>query len=1052
MVDSSGASNFPVTNEKAQNSTWMSSLARATNGVKTRATCVEDLEGLAEMFATPPTVHVSSKDISKQQKGSNWLSSLAKATKAPRKRGIPVEDFEGVAEMFATPPSTLVVTPRNTTEGEGDTSSPDEPELHMAESLKPSKTPSLRSFGKDAEFVEIVTPIQSSRTPSLRSGNKQTIKTAVTPEVMLEMKEVLLPQKTPSLRSSVKDAVTIQVVTPLQPSRTPSLRSAKQQSSVFCSESPEVEMEVVQPIAPSKTPSMRSSAQVKAVSTNDVKKPSASDRKSLGLKGLARLMKSPKENNAVENAEDFFAPNMFASPKPQPKRYSRKSEGLQGVARLLRTPHVKNEEAAVHTEKAVASPNFVGLRMLMRTPKASEKPVDPEEHFSSELFASPAEDSSQDAAETAGHDGCDKKQDVPVINLISPESQEETVKRSEGIDSEAVPRVKRAKRKAPEELTKPAPKRVRTTRAAVKQSDEGKTETRSIAKAAHKKTTTRSKKSTEASVQNTPKPLVFKRTQLDPIIEVMSPLPSFDHAVEIADSPALVEPDVAEKASNGRSAKKATEAKVQSKEALRSSRRGNRAKAKVESSEESSGEEVAEKRAATRSRTSGKGQEKSSSNGGTQKAGVKITEKNGGKTRATRGTQLKEAPSQNVPLPSKTRASRNKRVEVEDKDVNNGVTEETGNNPPSQNVPLPSKTRASRNKRVEDEDKDVNSGVTEETVNNPPSQNVPLPSKTRASRNKKAKVAEVEDKDVNSGVTEGTVNNPPSQNVPLPSKTRASRNKKAKVAEVEDKDVNSGVTEGTVNNPPSQNVPLPSKTRASRNKKAEVAEAEDKDVNSGVTEETVNNPITRRSRRAAKTTEECVPVMAEKKTTRSQKTHEKKEETPQVRCNRSRRGAVNESKTVDEEKLPQTSQPKQSKKESVEKLDEKVKSKEIEARAEHRSTRRKRGNPAEKAVPESSTASLHENENVQSDNSAKKPRAKREPKGKTPEEPKKPRSTRNAKPAKTEVEVEVEQPTRSTRGAKRHLHEEDAVLAAPEAKRTRSSVQAPQTRSLRSRK
>lgn len=721
MVDSVGVLNSPETNENAPQSTWMSSLARATNGVKARAKPVEDLEGLVEMFATPPMVDIS-KDTSKQQKGSNWLSSLAKATKAPRKRGMAVEDFEGVPEMFATPPSISVATPRTTTEDEL-TSSPEEQDLNLTESLKLSKTPSLRSFGEDTEFVQIVTPIHSSHTPSLRSINAQTIKSAVTPEVLLEMKEALMTQKTPSLRSLAKDAVTVEVVTPLQPSRTPSLRSAMQQTSVFSSESPDIKMEVIKPIAPTKTPSIRSSDQVKAVSAVNVKKPSTSDRKSLGLQGLARLMKVPKEKNAVENVEDFFAPSVFASPKPEPKRYSRKSEGLQGVARLLRTPGDMGEGAAVEspkfdgikkmmrTEKAVASPNFVGLRALMQTPKDSKRAVDLEEHFISDLFLLPVEDSFQDTVQSVVQGECDKEQDVRAINLNSPESEEKTAEASEDVSSETVQRVTRAKRKPLEKLPEPVPKRGRTTRAAAKQSSESKKSPSNL-KVVQRKTTTRSKKSSAASLPSTPKPLEFKRTQLDPIIEVLSPLPATDQTVEVAASPTLVEPEATEKAFTRGGAEETTDFKAQQTEPSRCSRRGIRAKARVDSSsEECSGGEVAEKRVATKRRTRAKVEEDSgSSSVDVQKADVE-TGKSGGKGRATRSFQLKEAPSQNVKLPRTTRSGRNRRAEVaevEDKVVIGDAADETINNSTT--------TRSRRKARTTEESASVMSE--EESVRN----------------------------------------------------------------------------------------------------------------------------------------------------------------------------------------------------------------------------------------------------------------------------------------------------------------------------------------------
>ena len=765
IIDSVQSS--PVTNENAANSTWMSSLARATNGVKARATPVEDLEGLAEMFATPPMVVLSKKDVSKQEKGNSWLSSLAKATKAPRKRGMAVEDFEGVPEMFATPPSISVAAPNTATEDEL-TLSPDERDLNLTESLKPSKTPSLRSFGEETEFVQIVTPINSSRTPSLRSSNSQTVKSAVTPEVLLEMKEAIMTRKTPSLRSSANDAVTMQVVTPLQSSRTPSLRSAKRQTSIFSSESPDIKMDVVQPKVPTKTPSMRSSAQVKTVSAKKVEKPSATDRKSLGLQGLARLMKVPKDNNAVENVEDFFAPGVFASPKLQPKRYSRKSEGLQGVARLLRTPGDIGEEAIVEspkfvgikqmmrTEKAVVSPNFVGLRTLMQTPKSSERAVEPEEHFVSDLFLPPVEDSSRDTTPTVGQGGCDKEQDVRTINFISSEFQEKTAEASEDVSSETVPKVTRAKRKATEKLPEPVPKRGRSTRAAAKQGSEGKTETRSNPKVVQRKITTRSKKSSAASLPNTPKPMAFKRTQLDPIIEVLSPLPSIHQTVVVAASLTLLGPGAVEKAPTQGGAEETTEFKAQQKEPSRSSRRGIRVKARTDSSsEECGGDEVAEKREGTKRRLKAKVEENCGSSSDVQKA-EEETRKSGSKATATRG-------SQHVAGPRTTRSGRNRRAEVagvEDKAVNSEAAEETIDNSTTmrsrrkartteESASVASEEKGTGSEKVQEKDAEAtnvrNTRSRKAVGKNKPVDEDKLPQNSRAKRSKKESVVKTDE-------------------------------------------------------------------------------------------------------------------------------------------------------------------------------------------------------------------------------------------------------------------------------------------------------------------
>ena len=692
----------------------MSSLARATNGVKTRAMPVENLEGLSEMFTTPPAIQMTSNNFPGKKHSGNWLSSLAKATNGSRKRGVPVEDLQGVPEMFSTPPSAnarsdcnrrssikslpstdeeamleiMNVAPLETLQVRADAVSPDIPMLHVTESLEPTKTPSLRSSGKDTTQIEIVSPIKNSCTPSLRSGKMQTAKSAVTPPAMIEIGEVLKPSKTPSLRNSAEDTVIVQVVTPVQPSRTPSLRSARTQSCIQNSECSGLELEIVQPIAPSRTPSMRSSAETKAVLRKSIGNPTE-DPKSLGLQGLTRLMRSPKESSSAESVENFFVPNMFASPKPQPKRYSRKSEGLQGVARLLRTPVAENDLTAespklhgiksmMQPEKSPASPYFVGLKTLMKTPKTRERHVDPEEYFSAELFTSPVQDSSQDTSQSAARGRKDKKRSVAVIEPTSSMAEVTTAERSGNIVSETLPRTTRSKRKAPEESLEPVPKRVRRTRATVRQQDEGKTETQSNSKAVQKKTAVKSQKKKTAATQDTPKPFVFKRTKLDPIIEVQSPLASFGDAIEITTTSSLYE--VAEKASNeDRKAGNVPKTRKQSSAPLRSSRRGNRCIAPAETPVEEFTSEKVPSSKKTESVT-----EDSTSTGDSQKAPVKTPEPKGERKRATRNTKANKISLNTMAPPIKTRMTRNQRAEIADLEeevVNCGFIEEAVNNP-----------------------------------------------------------------------------------------------------------------------------------------------------------------------------------------------------------------------------------------------------------------------------------------------------------------------------------------------------------------------------------
>lgn len=611
----------------------MSSLARAAaNGVKTRAIPEDDLQGVAEMFQTPPTVQINKESSSKVQKAGNWLSSLAKATNGPRRRGTPVEDLVGVPEMFATPPCVNKL--EKTSDESAVTESPGEQELNMIAALKPTTTPSLRRSETDKAAVKVATLVH---TP---------------PQAVLEIVQPLALSKTPSLRHAPQEVMSLQVVPPVQVSRTPSLRSAKKQSSVLTNESPDLHLEVsVPPKEPGTTRSMRSSDDVKVVLRKSVGNP-RNNRQSLGLQGLKRLMTSPKQNNAVENCEELFVPGMFASPKPQPKRYSRKSEGLHGVARLLGTPDNKDNTAATMSPKLdgikammqakeLTSPNFVGLRVLMKTPKSAGT-VDPEEHFSSEIFASSEGDSSRTIS-------------VPVNDLTSPEGQESAVNKN--VDSTA--RTTRAKRSAPKGLTAPLPKRARRTRSTANQQDEDKLETSSIPKLTQNKTTSRSKKNPAVTAQTTPKPFVFKRTHLDPIIEVPSPLSSFNNSIKSNTSSSWISTEEDKTSQGQRRTRRTTQTNTETMPPLqRSAVRGKRAQSETVVSSESIRVDVRKNRSAKK---------------GNQKVGgkdvgaeVEVEQPKVVKTRSTRSSQVQEAPSldctslvdKEVPSTGKTSATR----------------------------------------------------------------------------------------------------------------------------------------------------------------------------------------------------------------------------------------------------------------------------------------------------------------------------------------------------------------------------------------------------------
>lgn len=462
--------------------------------------------------------------------------------------------------MFFTPPCDIrrvesIEDPPNSV-------SPSDEELPMEEALIPTKTPSLRRPGKDTIAATLVN---------------------TTPQESLELVQPVALSRTPSLRHSVKDVVSINMVPPIQVSRTPSLRSDMIPASVLSSQVVETEQSNFQTsIEPSKTPSLRSSDDVQTVL-----------RKSIGnsRKRIENARKSTKHNNAVENCEDFFVPNMFASPKPQPKRYSRKSEGLQGVARLLRTP--EDKEKAIMSPKLdgikemmnvrdLKSPNFVGLRVLMKTPKSSSSVDDEEQYFNSELFD--AKTVEEDRSQLS-----DDSTDVTVtfeqvIDLTSPENKMSEANQLVDVDVRPLVGITRAKRSAPQDLTEPLPKRSRRTRLA---------NTRNVfshPKAVVKKQTSRQKGKSVAVAQTTPEPFVFKRTQLDPIIEVPSPVRSIS----------ISSPEDDQASHSQIRTRSGNKMETEAIPPLKSSLPGNYVSSQTESSFDSSTEEITKTRSGTR--------------------------------------------------------------------------------------------------------------------------------------------------------------------------------------------------------------------------------------------------------------------------------------------------------------------------------------------------------------------------------------------------------------------------------------------------------------------
>ena len=952
----------------------MSSLARAANGVKTRATPMEDLQGVAEMFQTPPTAQINGESSSKVQKTGNWLSSLAKAANGPRRRGTPVEDLVGVSEMFATPPCVNKL--EKTSDDSTFTESPGERELNMIAALKPSTTPSLRRSEKDNAAVKVATLVH---TPP--------------PQAILEIVQPLALSKTPSLRHSAQEVMSLQVVSPVQVSRTPSLRSAKKQSSVLTNESPDLHLEFsVPPIEPSKTPSMRSSDDVKVVLRKSIGNP-RNNRQSLGLQGLKRLLKSPKQNNAADNCEELFVPGLFASPKPQPKRYSSKSEGLQGVPRLLGSPDNKDKTVATTSPKLdgikammqakdITSPNFVGLRVLMKTPKSSGT-VDPEEHFSPELFASTEGDSSSE------RDHSSQMISIPVIDLTSPESQESAVNKN--VDSTA--RITRGKRNVPKDLTAPHPKRARRTRSTDDHQDEGKLETCSKPKLTQKKTTSRNKSNPAIIAQTTPKPFVFKRTQLDPIIEVPSPSFSFN-----APSPLITAEE--DKTWQGqRRTRSTTQVNTETKPPLqRYTGRGKCAQSETLFSSGSVGVDARKTRSVKKGNQTVRGKDAG--------AEEEVEQPKMVKTRSTRSSQVQKAPSlnctslvdQEVPSVGETirvDVRKNRSVKKGDQTVGSkdvGAGEEV-------EQPKMVKTRSTRSSQVQKAPSlDCTSLVDQEV----PSVGETIRVDVRKNRSVKKGDQTVGSKDVGAAAE---------VEQPKMVKTRSTRS--SQVQEAPSLDCTSLFD---------QEVPSAGKTRATRSHNTEGSHAE-----KHVDKSTITN-APRRSRRGTKTVEEDVTVSKDTKSTRN--TRGKELELSPLSRVPPRKTRTNHALEEDAKVQPDSCILEETK------STRNTRRRNTVVKSEDCNTRIARSSRGAKIAPE-------EDKKVHQERSAATVPPKRQMKGKASSEPKKARSTGNAKPEEEEGKITL----LTTRGTKRRLEEDTAISPVPEPKRTTRSSTRIQTRS-----
>ena len=695
--------NAEGSSKKKNSGNWLSSLAKATHGPRRRGIPVVDLVGISEMFATPPPVNrikpstptegsalTASSDEQELQ-----MTAALEPTKTPSLRKPASSDEQELQMTAALEPTetpslrkpassdeqelqmTAALEPTETPSLRKPASS-DEQELQMTAALEPTKTPSLRKprssdeqelqitaaleptktpslrnpASSDEQELQMTAALEPSKTPSLRKPAKTPVPT--TPLASLQVVLPLILSKTPSLRSAAQELVSIQAVPPVGISRTPSLRSAKKQLSVVTDECPDQQqMEFVPPIEPSKTPSIRSSDGVRAISRRGVRNPG--NQKSLGLAELKGLKKSPKQRHASENYEDLFVPSIFASPKPQPNCYSRQSEGLHGVAR---TPNDKEVVAATASPKLdgikemmqakdSTSPNFVGLRILMKSPKPSEI-FDPEDYFASDLFASPEGAS------------CPEKDSsnvitIPVIDITSPESQASVVTKQVNNDSESTARVTRTKRSAPKGLNEPLPKRARRTRSTVIQEGESTVKTPSHPKAAEKKPTLRSKRNSAAIASTTPKPFVFKRTQLDSIIEVLSPSPPIEGNCS-SSSISMGEEDALQAQKRTRNANNYM--KTQAKPLLQSSRRGKH--------DQSGGDVSSDAVKVTSMRLAAKNTSKAE--GKAVVVQKDVAEAKVLKTRSTRSTRVQEVSSlhctsvEELPSAAKSRATGSRRT------------------------------------------------------------------------------------------------------------------------------------------------------------------------------------------------------------------------------------------------------------------------------------------------------------------------------------------------------------------------------------------------------
>ena len=350
--------------------------------------------------------------------------------------------------------------------------------------------------------------------------------------------QAVQPSTTPSLRSAKKQShhiVTDIVYTAIQPSKTPSLRSPSKQVTQELNEEDYVNgsfklelldspVHAAEAVKQTRTPSLRSPAQL-TISKSHASK--STKRDSVPLYGLSRLMRTPKIKNTAVDSADNFEPELFKSP----------------VIVLSPTEMSPPKSKASHCLGELTSPKELaqtGEGMSTKQPRrvTHQAPIEDTstvESSSSQLKASPKykvlAKVVKGGAKLANTRSSKRKAVEKEVTSLEEDGRKETPviaktnRKITSITEKEIEVTTQSKRTVPDDtpVTLPKPKRAKRDHAESadpRESDQFKTP--------QKRGRSASKAGVVAGVSETPKTLEFKRTELEPIPELPTPMKTPD--------------------------------------------------------------------------------------------------------------------------------------------------------------------------------------------------------------------------------------------------------------------------------------------------------------------------------------------------------------------------------------------------------------------------------------------------------------------------------------------------------------------------------------------